>query len=50
MLFGGISVFIETSNSLQITPALQLPFEYVYLALPVGFGFVYSGLFKNIFC
>ena len=38
MLIGGIEVFNDSINSMQVVPALQISFAYVYLALPVGFG------------
>ncbi|MEB1807473.1 MAG: TRAP transporter small permease [Bacillaceae bacterium] len=38
MVIGGIDVYNNLSGTMQTSAALGIPFKYVYLALPVGFG------------
>lgn len=38
MVIGGIDVYKDMSETMQLSPALGLPYKFVYLALPVGFA------------
>lgn len=38
MIIGGIDAYMTMAESMQTSSAMKLPFKFVYLALPVGFG------------
>ncbi len=38
MVIGGIDAYMTMAESMQTSSAMQLPFKFVYLALPVGFS------------
>ncbi|PWA05536.1 TRAP transporter small permease [Pueribacillus theae] len=38
MIAGGIDVYDALASTMQTSPAMGIPFKFIYLALPVGFA------------